>query len=157
MFRTQVDGDPSFVSWLAQQFTAALVPLLWALLARFPTELRHALGPTLGAVAAVTWNVIAVWTVGFVLGVLVQRGFPRAVRVGRFVWILPTVFFVICFLADCTNRPFPTVFADFFWPGSNGEAWWGVILVTFPTWSSICYSIGIIFTAKRLTVTDDVL
>jgi hypothetical protein len=148
MFETQIQ-DSSFGGWLAQQILAVLVPAVWALAtANLPTILVWRLGYPLGNIAETIWYVVFVWGIGFVLALLVQRLFPRAAATGRWVWPVPTLFFLLWFVGLAVMRSFRYALAAFFYPGPNGEAWWGVAIITYPTCQCALYSFGMFFATR---------
>ncbi len=165
MFDTEITSEPSILSWAAQQLLAVIGPLAWAITTSVVVSSaeRTLVSPILGISEADWWLWVvpiaglaekAWWTffvgpVGFFLALLVSRLFPTAASVGRWVWIIPTAGFLFFFLGSVSQMPMWNVVEEFFWPASHGDGPLLIRFVTFPTWSSICYSLGMLLPARR--------
>jgi hypothetical protein len=147
MFSTEIDTGRSFVSWCLQQLIGIVVPL--GALALISHGFSRSTDPESAAAAEEVYGLGLLAVAGFASGYFIQRLFPRAVSVGRLVWILPSFVFIFLFLWDCFTIPFHDVLTEFFLPGGNGEAWWVMTFCTFPTWSCVWYSIGVALLAEN--------
>jgi len=81
----------------------------------------------------------------------VQRQFPVLALSGMWVVVLPTLGFMA--LLGSSLAAGQPAFSELFFPPGEVEAWWGVLIVTYPTLGSIGYSLGIAFERARLAVT----
>lgn len=149
MFETDIRDDYSFLSWFTQQLTAVLIPSLLALVVGGPMTdyFDQVSGFPLGMVRKVVWYAFFVWGIGFYLALLVNRLFPNAAQEGRWVWVVPTFMFLIAFSFDASMSTFPHALSVFFYPGPNGEAWWCVAVITYPTCQAALYSLGMFLVA----------
>jgi hypothetical protein len=151
LFRSEVSDDYSFVTWVAQQVAAVLTPSLVALLTggSVADYIEKGPGYPLGTIGKVAWYALFVWGIGFYLAMLVHRLFRRAAAVGRWVWILPTFFFLLMFFNDVFKHSLSSAFSEFFNPGPNGEAWWALMIFTYPTCSAVLYSLGMFLALRQ--------
>jgi hypothetical protein len=149
MFKTDVQ-DVSFGAWMGQQIGAVLVPAVWALsTANVPASIERKLGHPLGSIAEAIWYALFVWGIGFIWALLVHRFFSQIAAEGRWVWPLPTFFFLLWFVFLAVGRSFPYALAAFFDAG-QGEEGWLLAIVTYPTCQCVLYSFGM-FLASRKT------
>lgn len=149
MFEKKIRGAPSFTAWAAQQVLALVVPALWAAFTFDVAErLKERATYPLDSAIDVAWY-ISVWCVGFFLALLVHRIFPGSATAGRWIWAMPTLLFVLAFASVAVGHGPGYALSDFIDPGPSGEAWWLVVTVTYPTCSSILYSIGMVFASNR--------
>ena len=83
-------------------------------------------------------------SVGFGLGYAVQSRLPRSIKCGgTWVWIIPSLVLAWAFI-DTPARFSWREAALLFWPGSEGEAAWGLIFLTLPTLACFFYSLGVL-------------
>ena len=151
MLETEISEDYSFLAWFAQQVGALLVPSILALLTAGPIAnyFEHGRGYPLGVLGETIWYALFVWGIGLYVALLVARLFPSSVITGRWVWPVPTLFFLLFFVRDALFSSFGHALSDLFYPGPNGEAWWGVMIVTYPTCSAALYALGMFFAANQ--------
>ncbi|MBZ5610116.1 MAG: hypothetical protein LAP38_17785 [Acidobacteriia bacterium] len=149
MFKTELSDDFSFMAWLSQQVGAVLVPVIWAMItADIPVSLGGLTYP-IGKVAAFIWNAVFVWGIGFPLALVVHRLLPRAASAGRWVWVLPTFFFLLTFIGDSVMSSLGHAFSNLFYTGSNGEGEWATALITYPTSECALYSLAMYLASRR--------
>ena len=91
------------------------------------------------------------WTLSFLLAIVVQRIFPGAVVFGRRIWVVPVFFLALGFCWDTVYFSFSYAFAEFLYPGPDGESQWAFALMTCPTVSAIAYSLGMDWSVRRLS------
>jgi hypothetical protein len=151
VFRTEIRDDYSFVSWLTQQTAAVAIPSIVALITAGPITdyFDQGFGFPMDIFGEVVWYTFFVWGNGLYLALLVHRLFPRAATEGCWVWAVPMFFFLLAFVFDALMSSFPDALATFFYPGPNGEAWWGVAVITYPTCSAVLYSLGMFFASRK--------
>ena len=139
MFTLLDNDDPSFVAFLVQQL---LVPLasLAALIIVPDVPWKYVEAGASGQVIEVARCTIVSAVTGFMLGSLVQRGFPKARSGGKWIGAIPAVLMVWALVSDTHTFTFTKALADLFFPGPDGEGWWAFILLTCPTISTLCYS-----------------
>jgi len=151
MFRTEIAPEAGFLGWVVQQIAAPIPLVIWVILA---SPLESAIAPWL----QVSRNMFDLflylpvgWMLSFLLAIVVQRIFPGAVGFGRRIWIVPVCLLALGFCVDAVAFSFRDAFAEFFYPGPDGESGWVFMLITCPTMSTIAYSLGIIWPARRLS------
>ncbi len=80
---------------------------------------------------------------GFILGFAIQTVVPWVIEYGgRWAWAPPVALTVLAVLWDLADFGRSEVILDF-WPGSEGEAAWGLFLI-LPTLACCFYSLGIV-------------
>src|SRR6266852_4807729 len=133
MFETEIRDDHSFLSWLIQQIVAVAIPSILALIMAGPItdELDRGYGFPLGTLGKVLWYSVFVCGIGLYLALIVYRLLPRAAVEGRWVWVVPLSFFLLAFIVNALMSSFTHALSTFFYPGPNGEAWWGVAILTY--------------------------
>jgi hypothetical protein len=151
VFQTEVRDDYSFVSWLTQQIAAVAIPLALAgITAGTITDyFNQGFGFPMGIFGEVVWYTFFVWGNGLYLALLVHRFFPRAATEGCWVWAVPMFFFLLAFIWDALMSSLPHVLTEFFYPGPNGESGWALMLITYPTWQAVLYSLGMFYASRR--------
>ena len=147
MFRTEQEEHHSFGAWVTQLILSTMLPSLLAAIAESKVESLNG-GHPLGRVGPNAWFAVVVWSIAFGLALLVNRAFPRAAFTGLNVWILPTCVFLLAFISNAFSASFGKALSTFICPGSDGEAWWVVILVTYPTTTAVVYSLGMVFATR---------
>jgi hypothetical protein len=58
-------------------------------------------------------------------------------------------FFLLAFIGIALFSSLRRGLSQFFWPGPNGEDWWILMLVTYPTCSATLYSLVMLFAWRR--------
>ncbi len=151
MFETEIHDDYSFVAWLTQQIASVAIPSILALITGGPIAdyFDQGFGFPLGIAGKVIWYAFFVWGIGFYLALLVHRFFPRASKEGRWVWVVPIFFFLLAFIGDAFMSSFQHALSAFFYPGPNGEAWWALMVITYPTCQAVLYSLGMFLIAHK--------
>jgi hypothetical protein len=142
MFEHELRPEPSFGSFVIQQLGAFIGSVVLSIV----------VGSTLnelGVAGEILAPVIA-GVISFVIGMMVRGNAPDSAAIGRWVWVPPVCVFLIVFAREWASSSLPPVFAEFFWPGPNGEAWWVLGLFTVPTACCCLYSAGIVFAGRRL-------
>jgi hypothetical protein len=148
MFRTEISPEGSFLGWVLQQTAAPLPLVFWALLVS-PEE--SAIAPWLGDSGrqlSLFLVVVPGWILSLFLAICIQRSFPRAVVLGRWIWVLPVSALALAFCWDAAHFSFSFAFAEYFYPGPDGESALAFALMTCPAISAIAYSLGMIFSAR---------
>lgn len=142
MFEYEINQGPSWlVSFFAQQFLAAIGPMA-VLIAFAKTFQVHSFENAFSYFIAAC--------AGFVLGSGVARVAPRWVPTGKWIWIAPICILIAAFVDELFinskppygSRPFRATVTEFFDP--NTVAGYVVMFfTTLPTWSCVCYAIGV--------------
>jgi hypothetical protein len=149
MFQTELAPEAGFVGWLIQQIAAPVPFVLWAVLV---SPLEAAIAPWL-RVSRDAFDLLLYlpigWALSVLLAIVVQRTFPGSVASGRRIWVLPVVLLALMFVLELRTRSVAYTFAEFFYPGPGGEAWWVFFMATCPTGSAISYSLGMIWSSRR--------
>jgi hypothetical protein len=154
MFRTEIAGDFSFVGWFVQLGAAIIVPSGVALFTagRIVDLVESRMGPPVsfwGQCGKFLWYLFFVWGTGFFLALLIARVLPGAREMGRWVWPVPVLLFLIMFIVDASMSSLRYALSQFIYPGTDsGEAWWGVMLATFPTCQAVLYSLGMLVSRR---------
>jgi hypothetical protein len=84
-----------------------------------------------------------------IVALFVHRIFPGSAATGRLVWVLPTVILAIAFVTQIVTASLGGAISTFVFPGPNGEGWWAVVLMTYPTTTAILYSVGMCFATRK--------
>jgi len=143
VFETEIRPQPSLLSFVAQQTGVALAGILWGFVFEWIPESLSALPRPRGAVLEAC-SILVIWLLpAFALGAAMQRDRPETAANGRWIWCLPACLGV---LACMKGRNF---FEGALYPPHDGEAWWGVLLLTNPSLACIGYSMGINFVRWR--------
>jgi hypothetical protein len=154
MFRTEISPESSLLAWVIQQIAAPLPLVFWALLVS-PAE--GAIAPWLGDSCRHQLSLFLVvvpgWILSLFLAICIRRIFPRSVVLGRWIWVLPVSALALAFCWDVAHFSFSFAFAEYFYPGPDGESVWAFALMTCPTISAIAYSLGMIFSARGQKLT----
>jgi hypothetical protein len=146
MFQTEIDEGGSFVSFALQQVAACILSVVWALLT---TEIPWDLSSPGGGNALEALSVIALsFGPAAMFGWAIQQSMPRVAASGRWIWLLPCLFGLALLLSSLHRASFMRELSGLFYPEAQGEAWWAVMLFTYPTLGSLGYSLGIIFRAR---------
>jgi hypothetical protein len=114
MFEHELKPEPYFVSFVIQQLGAFVGSVV----------LSVVIGSTLSGLG-VAGEILAPLIAGiisFVIGMMFRGASPDRAAIGRWIWILPVCVFLIAFAREWASSSLPLVFAEFFWPGPNGEA-----------------------------------
>src|SRR5665213_1209299 len=130
MFETEIDEGGSFLSFAVQQVGVCIASLFSALVTvEVPAGLSSASG---GNIA----EALCIITLGFVpallCGLLVQGFRTRIASAGRWVWLLPCFLVLASLLSSLPDGRFMQEIAGLLYPEKNGEAWWAVMLLTYP-------------------------
>ena len=146
MFETEIDEGGSFLSFALQQVGVCIASLFSALVtAEVPRGLSSSSGGSLA-------EALCIITLGFVpallCGVLVQGNIPRVAASGRWGWLLPSFLVLALLFSSFPGGRFMHEIEGLLYPEKNGEAWWGVMLLTYPWLGCLGYSLGIIFGAR---------
>lgn len=134
---------------MIQQIAAPLPLVMWSVLV---SPLEQAIAPWL-MVSRNIFDLFLIlpigWALSFFLALLVQRVFPGAVVSGRRIWVVPVFLLALAFCWDVAQFSISYAFAEFFYPGLEGESIWAFALMTCPTVSAIAYSLGMIWLTRR--------
>ncbi len=97
MFGTEIEGEPSLLWFLIQQFAVPLLPWLAAIALVEEIEVWTRVP---GLNAGENWILdFAVYSAAsFLPGLVVGYSLPTAYRMGRLVWIIPATVFVAAFV-----------------------------------------------------------
>jgi hypothetical protein len=142
---------PSIKSFLAQQALAFWGPLLLCLflIGIVTKDQRYADENSSGA--GLWYIFLAPCACG--VAYLVRRFFPNSVRPGRWVWMLPTCWFVLVFSSELpltrTAHPFLDNLRIYFYPTPKDFPL-GILIATFPMFASCCYAMVMMISAKRI-------
>lgn len=140
MFQTEI-REPSLGAFVGQQMGLLVGSLLWCLLTvSLPIWFSDVTRP----VGRILESLSIIFLAGvpfFFLGRFVQYRFPGLALSGRWVWVLPALGFMAVLISSLTAGH--SAFSDLFSPPGEGEAWWGVLIFTYPTLGSIGYSLGL--------------
>jgi hypothetical protein len=138
----------SAASFLTQQCIAGFIPLL-VFLVSSPLLSSLFVDPEDSSNGV---SYIVVGGVALLLAFFVAHFFGGAHQSGRWVWILPGCVWLIFFMDEiidspASTHPLGTQFRKFLYPGPKGP-FGDVVLLTFPFFSSACYSIAIVLFSK---------
>lgn len=136
-----IGEDISFGAWVTQLLLAYTGPLL--ALGLLESVVHWADTP---AATALQYLLIAILAV--VLSLSVAFVFPNSSREGRWTWVLPAALELIVLLA-LYSHSLAQMRTLFYVPPGEGEAGWGIVLITLPTWSCCCYSGAMWYWRKR--------
>jgi hypothetical protein len=78
----------------------------------------------------------------FLCGRFTASRFPHFTYSGRWIWALPSVLMVVTLLAAVFNSKLKLDIMELFFPPPEGEAWWAVLVFTYPTLGCVGYSLG---------------
>jgi hypothetical protein len=140
---------PSFLPWVVQQFCAPFVTFLAVV---STSGVPRALNFGQATPALENWWTLAITSiVGFVLGFLVNRLFPRVAEDGRLIWILPLVTLALFVISDLLRKNNADVLNGYFFPHGEGEDGIAFVLFTIPTLACISYTIGVVIGRARFS------
>jgi len=138
----------STASFLTQQFIAGFIPLL-VFLVSSPLLSSLFVDPedSSNGVCYIIAGGVAI-----LLAFVVAHFFGGAYQSGRWVWILPGFVWLTFFMDEilespASTHPLGTQFRKFLYPGPKGP-FGDIVLLTFPFFSSACYSIAIVLFSK---------
>jgi hypothetical protein len=95
---------------------------------------------------------VEVGAVGLFLGFLFYRIFPELRETGRWIWIFPVSLLALGILYDLHAVTHPRIFEGYFYwshPGRD-EGALGREFFTYPAWTSIWYSVGMVIAARTM-------
>jgi len=140
MFETEIQSDGSLIAFIVQQLAVCVGSVVWAAIsAPLPYALAGmgVLGRTLE-----TASIFAL-ALGpaFLCGRLIRSKRRQFAYSGRWVWLLPTALLLVLLLSSPSKLS--RNLGELFFPPSEGEAWWAVLVFTYPTLGSLSYSFGV--------------
>jgi hypothetical protein len=136
---TTLRDEPSFFAFLLQQLGVPLVCFVAVLSTSQVPGIFKQSGVD-GESAGALWALVGALVSGFVLGCLASRFMPRATSTGRWIWIIPSLFFLWAFLDESLSSSLVSALRMLFFPGPNGAAGLVLVLLTVPTISTWSYS-----------------
>jgi hypothetical protein len=131
----QLDDGPSFGSWVFQLLLAYFGPLVLLMI----TWAGLVTGEDSPGLTLCEYVFIAL--ISSAIASIVSTIASRATVEGRWVWVFPTALFLVV-LVDAASRNMGEVKYMFYVGPGEGEAGWGLMLLTMPTWSCCCYSLA---------------
>ncbi len=143
MFRTEFDDPVSFPAYALQLIVALLIPPFCSMIA------IAWFAPVLAEPMASLADFGSCCCIGFALAGLVHHVSADSAVTGRWVWVVPSLFFATGFIYDVAALSFSSALSEWFYIGSNGEDGLGFVLLTCPTCGTVCYSLGMVFATRR--------
>jgi len=147
MFETEADQGGSFVSFLLQQLAVIFGSVVWAFTAELPSWMSQfgAIGRVFEALTIIVLGGVP----AFVAGYTMRRRAPTLAYSGRWIWFLPSAVVVAILTFSLFHSGLQDDLLELFSPPPIGEAWWAVLLVTYPTLGCCGYSLGMAFPRER--------
>jgi hypothetical protein len=137
-------------SYPVQMFLVFAAPLLWQELVD-GIEMRGIRVEPLGGLGFQVANGLWIGVIGLALGVGVQYCIRGAVSTGRWVWVPPVALFLYGVCSDYMKFGLHRVLLEFFFWSHPGRDEGPILreFLTYPTWTSIWYSLGMHLVARR--------
>ena len=127
---------------IIQQVAVWLGVLVWMWLS---VEIPRSLSDASNGTSAESVCLIAIaFLPFFVAGWFLHLHSPKNTRPGRWIWILPFYYFLNALISTLHIESMVRAMARLLAPPSNGEAWWGVMFVTYPFLGCLGYSLGVV-------------
>ena len=143
LFTKEVEGEPSFLLFLVQQFFApicGLVALLFcALVLRAIPWSAHFAGANIFVPALTLMSSLAGGAGG---GWLITGVVEKATSSARLVWIIPCVLLLLVVLDSVFNKTVYSTIRDLIFPFDGPESWWAFVFFTCPTAACLGYSLS---------------
>lgn len=146
------EQPPRLRYYCVQLFLVSLATIVWNEFVENVTGWSELRGSPMGNDWFQVIKGIELGALGLVLGFLVHRNSPKARATGRWIWVLPLSFLLLGILWDLYAVSVPYIFEDYFYwshPGRN-EGPLLRDLLTYPAWSSIWYSVGIVIAGWQM-------
>jgi hypothetical protein len=147
MFQNEIRVGSSPWAFAAQQVGVPLGFVMWGLYSGELPRLISNLGRPLGAILEAIVIVTVAGLPAFFLGRLVGRNSSDFSDTGKWIWILPSML-VLMIIGLTGFRVRDT--EDFLFPVYDGDAWWAVVMRTYPAIGCIAYSLGIALRRRQL-------
>jgi hypothetical protein len=148
MFSTEIKSDGGLPTFILQQFAVCLGSLLWAAVT---IPLPGGLSGIGGLRKLFEAQCIVALALGpaFLCGRMVRSRLPSLAYSGRWVWVLPSALMAAALISSAFSSTLDDNVAGLLFPPPEGEAWWGVLIFTYPTLGCVGYSLGIASKAGR--------
>jgi hypothetical protein len=148
MFSTEVKPDGGLPTFILQQLAVCCASMLWAAATVWLPMGLSGMGG-LGKMFEASGVVALAMGPAFLCGRAVKSKFPKFEYSGRWVWLLPSALLAAMLVSFAFSSRLEQNVAELFFPPPEGEAWWGVLIFTYPTLGCVGYSLGIGSEAER--------
>jgi len=137
--------------WAAQQALACLAPMLACELLIFPWIGWNEYRSPVGNIGFQVTQALAIGAGGCTLGLVMGRHLPWTRPTGHWIWVLPVSLLALAIGWDLRLFGTSVVLPDYFFdvcPGRT-EGPLGREALTYPAWSSVWYSLGVLLAKHR--------
>lgn len=148
MFQTEIE-EGSFVGFFLQQVGVCVASVFWGAISAEWLARLGGLGSS-GSLAEAIGNVGSGLGLAFLLGRLSRSKLPRFVLSGRWVWLLPSAFFVAALVSSALHSRLERDLSEFLFPRNGGEGLWAVVVFSYPSLGCVGYSLGIGFARPQI-------
>jgi len=136
--------------WAVQQLVACLAPMLVCELIVFPTIGWSEYASPLGTIGFQIFEALAIGACGCALGLIMGRD-PWTRLTGGWIWLLPAALLAFAMVSDIRSFGPSSILSDYFFDAHPGRTEGPMLreVLTYPAWTSVLYSFGVLFAGRR--------